>query len=212
MGLNRPGGGASADARQIWQVALERIAQRVSASAYTTWFRGTSALELTQDTLVVGVGNTFACEHLRQRFLELARAAVSEALGRAAEVAFVLRDHAAAAQPASPTPTNPLPTPPTRRPARPRAAWTAHQSAAVARVRSRPAGGSEPAAAQTPLPLAQPEPARALHPTTPLMPDAAGVSHELNPRYVFETFIVGTANRLAYAAADEVSRDAGRAL
>ena len=209
MGLNRPGGGASADARQIWQVALERIAQRVSASAYTTWFRGTSALELTQDTLVVGVGNTFACEHLRQRFLELTRAAVSDALGRAAEVAFVLRDHAATAQPASPTPANPLPTPPTRRPTRPRAAWTAHQSAAVARVRSRPAGGSEPAAAQAPLPLAQPEPASALHPTPPLMPDAAGVSHELNPRYVFETFVVGLTNQLAFAAAQQVAANPG---
>ena len=125
MGLNRPGGGASADARQIWQVALERIAQRVSASAYTTWFRGTSALELTQDTLVVGVGNTFACEHLRQRFLELARAAVSEALGRAAEVAFVLRDHRrrSASVPntheSAPDSAHPASRPPTRRMDRP---------------------------------------------------------------------------------------------
>ena len=100
--------------------------------------------QLTQDTLVVGVGNTFACEHLRQRFLELARAAVSEALGRAAEVAFVLRNHPAAAEPASPTPTNPLPTPPTRRPARPRAAWTARQSAPFARPEQARRGSDQP--------------------------------------------------------------------
>ncbi|HEX5442103.1 MAG TPA: DnaA N-terminal domain-containing protein, partial [Ktedonobacterales bacterium] len=68
MGRNQPGGGASADARQLWQAALERIARRVSAGAYSTWFHGALALDFTQDTLVVGVANTFACEHLRQRF------------------------------------------------------------------------------------------------------------------------------------------------
>ena len=122
MGRNQSGGGASTgstDARHIWQKALERIAQRVSAGAYSTWFRNTSALELTQDTLVVGVGNTFACEHLRQRFLDVARAAVSEALGHAAEVAFVLRDHRATTPPATPAieaPALPPASPPARRP------------------------------------------------------------------------------------------------
>ena len=232
MGRNQSGGGASTgstDARHIWQKALERIAQRVSAGAYSTWFRGTSALELTQDTLVVGVGNTFACEHLRQRFLDVTRAAVSEALGHAAEVAFVLRDHHIAAQPAASAPEQPArpqATPPARRPTRSRA-WTARQSAAAARARSRPADGREPAAAQAPLPLAQsnaqpaaqPEPAptlhtpytphtphtpHTLHPTPLPGPDVSG-AHELNPRYVFETFVVGLTNHLAYAAARQVA-------
>ncbi|HET8905381.1 MAG TPA: chromosomal replication initiator protein DnaA [Ktedonobacterales bacterium] len=220
MGRNQPGGSASADARQIWQSALERIAQRVSAGAYTTWFRGTAALDLAHDTLVVGVANTFACEHLSQRFLDVTRSAVSEALGRAANVSFVLRDHRAARTAASePLPAHqeaplspaPAPTPrPARRTARARsAAWTSHQTAATARVRARPANGAEPAAAQAPLPLAQPEPGRALHPTPLLMPDASGVSHELNPRYVFETFVVGLTNQLAFAAARQVAATPG---
>ncbi|HET9980218.1 MAG TPA: chromosomal replication initiator protein DnaA [Ktedonobacterales bacterium] len=231
MGRNQSGSGASmgsTDARHIWQKALERIAQRVSAGAYSTWFRGTSALELTEDTLVVGVGNTFACEHLRQRFLDVARAAVSEALGRAAEVAFVLRDHRATAAPAEPeTPALPPASPPTRHPTRSRA-WTARQSAAVTRARSRPPEGHEPAATQAALPLAQssaqptmqsaathpvaqPEPAHArhaMHPTPLPAPEASG-AHELNPRYVFETFVVGLTNQLAYAAARQVATNPG---
>ena len=220
MGRNQPGSGASADARQLWQAALERIARQVSAGAYSTWFHGTLALEFTQDTLVVGVANTFACEHLRQRFLDVTRAAVGEALGRAAEVAFVLHDDRPAPHsttpPAttSPSPQSPPAAPralPGRRPSRGRStAWTARQSAAVARAHPSPADGSQPVAAQSPLPLAQPEPARAMHPTPLLMPDAAGVSHELNPRYVFETFVVGLPNQLAYAAAQQVAAAPGQ--
>ena len=41
------------DARQVWQSALERIQQRVSRGAYTTWFRGAVGVELSQRTLVV---------------------------------------------------------------------------------------------------------------------------------------------------------------
>ncbi|HEU5349895.1 MAG TPA: chromosomal replication initiator protein DnaA, partial [Ktedonobacterales bacterium] len=66
---------------------------------------------------------------------------------------------------------------------------------------------------QSPLPLEQPaaqsEPARALHPTPMLMPDASGTGHELNPRYVFETFVVGLTNQLAYAAARQVAASPG---
>jgi chromosomal replication initiator protein len=213
MGRNQPGGSASPDARQLWQAALERIAQRVSAGAYSTWFHGTLALQFTQDTLVVGVANTFACEHLRQRFLDVTRTAVSETRGQTTEVAFVLHDDRTAPQPT----TSPAATTPPTSPATPRvssarrstrgraAAWTARQSAALARPHPSPAEGSEPAVAQPPLPLAQPEPARAPHPTPLLMPDAAGISHELNPRYLFETFVVGQPNQLAYAAAKQVA-------
>ena len=234
MGRNHPGSDASMhamnamDARHIWQRALERIAQRVSAGAYSTWFRGTSALELTQDTLVVGVGNTFACEHLRQRFLDVTRAAVSEALGRTADISFVLRDSRAPTQPAAAESEPPMraPTSPTsaRRPARSRP-WTARQSAAAARVRSQPSDGREPAATQAPLPLTpsvaqsnaqpavEPEPARrtshAMHPPPLPASDALGGAHELNPRYVFETFVAGVGNQLAYAAARQVAATPG---
>lgn len=77
------------DARQVWQNALERIQQRVSRGAYTTWFRGAVGVELSHRTLVVAVSNTFAAEHLSQRFSDIARTVVSQVLGGPAEVHFV---------------------------------------------------------------------------------------------------------------------------
>lgn len=77
------------DARQVWQNALERIQKRVSRGAYTTWFRGAVGVELTHRTLVVAVSNTFAAEHLSQRFSDIARSVVSQVLGGPAEVQFI---------------------------------------------------------------------------------------------------------------------------
>ena len=77
------------DARQVWQAALERIQERVSRGAYTTWFRGSFGVELSQRVLVVAVSNSFTAEHLSQRFADVARSVVSQALGAPAEVRFV---------------------------------------------------------------------------------------------------------------------------
>ena len=77
------------DARQVWQNALENIQQRVSRGAYTTWFRGAVGVELSHRTLVVAVSNTFAAEHLSQRFSDVARTVVSQLLGGPAEVRFI---------------------------------------------------------------------------------------------------------------------------
>ncbi|HET9110454.1 MAG TPA: DnaA N-terminal domain-containing protein, partial [Ktedonobacterales bacterium] len=93
------------DARQVWQAALERIQQRVSRGAYTTWFRGAVGVELSQRVLVVSVSNTFAAEHLTQRFADITRAAVSQALGAPADVRFVPAAALSRATGATSTPT-----------------------------------------------------------------------------------------------------------
>ncbi|HLJ82381.1 MAG TPA: DnaA N-terminal domain-containing protein, partial [Ktedonobacterales bacterium] len=79
------------EAIQVWQAALERVRRRVSPSAFATWFGETVGVELRQRRLTVAVPSTFAEDHLRQRFGELARIAVSEVIGERAEIAFVVR-------------------------------------------------------------------------------------------------------------------------
>ena len=77
-------------ARQIWQSALERIQPRVSSSAFTTWFSGTSGLVLEEETLIVRVGSSFSRQHLEQRFSDLIASAVSEQRGIKTETRFMV--------------------------------------------------------------------------------------------------------------------------
>jgi chromosomal replication initiator protein len=213
------------EARQLWQAALQRIRLRVSPGAFITWFRDTAGLALDGDELTIGVPNTFASEHLGQRFHELARVAASEVAGRSLRVGFVVRPATttASSQAAGASKI------PSRRPA------ATNSAASATPPRGRRAGQPEPTHAQPTL-LRLPtegEPARApagasgetagsiqhAAPALTLVPQAGeprstghsappaaspSAPSDLQPRYRFETFVVGTANRLAYAAAEEV--------
>jgi chromosomal replication initiator protein len=220
------------DAKQIWLAALERIQRRVSPGVFSTWFSGTIGLELRQHRLSVAVPSVFACEHLRQRFHELARVATSEVIGQSAEIAFVLREVAQA--PAASArqsrghharrPAVPLAlqtgSPQEPRVARPGASTQrAYQPPLVplqAAQHSTPAPSMIPLRAQDRdahssasfhLPQASQDAlAVALRPTR----ESQHAIHELHPRYLFEAYIVGDANRLAYAAALEVATAPGQ--
>jgi chromosomal replication initiator protein len=236
------------NAKQLWQSALERISPRVSAASYTTWFKATEGTELRADTLVVAAPNSFACEHLRQRFRELALAAVEDVLGRPLDVEFVVRgrarsgDEVGAGAPVSPyqrpaparapmypaAPRRNIMPPPAGRAARP----ARHERRATLDAPHAPplrANLSDAARqpAQPPLLTAADAPParhappqgiqrRALAPEPAPPPSSSpATGHgafggDLHPRHVFDTFVVGTANRLAYAAAQEVASKPGQ--
>ncbi|HEX8732808.1 MAG TPA: DnaA/Hda family protein, partial [Ktedonobacterales bacterium] len=217
------------DARQVWQTALERIQQRVTHGAYTTWFRGSVGVELAQRTLVVAVSNTFAAEHLAVRFADVARTVVSQTLGAPTEVRFVpaatLRAMGAALGQERGPDTRPLlapepPAAPRRRVARgTRARAEVAQSAALAAPpRSAASGLVGPLRAQPPLPGML---ERSATSATPVAPPLAPVEPRAisrpwssdgarpNPRFTFETFTAGTNCRFAFAAAQEITRAPG---
>ncbi|MGH2486367.1 MAG: DnaA N-terminal domain-containing protein, partial [Ktedonobacterales bacterium] len=110
------------DAKRAWQAALERVRRRVSPGVYANWFSGAAGVDLAGAQLTVAVPSAFAAEHLRQRFYDITRIAVSEVIGQRASVVFVVRE--------------PTPAPPTRRPAAPtgrgRATRLAQQTAFAA--------------------------------------------------------------------------------
>lgn len=215
------------DATQVWRAALERIRPRVTPAVFNFWFRDTLAVEVRDDTLIVGAGTSFGRAQLEQRFAELARVAVSEAAGRSMRLSFVVRPTLAAdllahtSTPATPSRKN------TRGGASQRGVMAQH--AAPARAphveTNRPAQPPllslpVPSIARAPseVPPLQPTPAAAPAPqhapATPIL--LATVAEDplpavdLNPRYTFETFVEGPTNRFAYAAAHEIVAAPGR--
>ncbi|HZC76322.1 MAG TPA: DnaA/Hda family protein, partial [Ktedonobacterales bacterium] len=221
------------DAKQVWLAALERIQRRVSPGVFSTWFSGTSGLELRQHRLSVAVPSVFACDHLRQRFHELARVAASEVIGQSAEIAFVLREVAQApTESARPRQSH-------GHPARRTMAPLAQQTSARREPRVALPSDAAQRAYQPPLvPLQAAQHSTPAPNTIPLHAQERNVSatagfhlpqasqdalavalrparesqhaiHELHPRYLFEAYIVGDANRLAYAAALEVATAPG---
>jgi chromosomal replication initiator protein len=217
------------DARQVWQAALERVRRRVSPGTFTTWFGGTAGLELAGGQLVVAAPSAFAAEHLRQRFGEQARVAASEALGRSTEIAFVVRPAPAPAPPLDAG--SPRPLAPGRRVASGSAPRAAQHAAFAVEPRPAPIGGNRQRTARarlaagtmqpplvpltprsTPCPPAPPPAPRERNAPAvearaePHMEDTAVDPHT---RYDFASFVVGTANRLAYVAAQQVAEAPG---
>jgi chromosomal replication initiator protein len=222
-----PGGGEM-DARQVWQAALERIRGRVTDGAYTTWFRSATGLALNGRTLTVAVSNSFAAEHLAHRFADIARAAVSQALGAPAEVRFevtplggtagrlpdeapvrptrpssarALRAHRPSRAQSASAPTAPRVAPPR---------WDSMGNMGIVQppllALARDPGDSSSHALQL-APIASRAPA-----SGPLRAPARPLGEQdgdERPRFTFETFVVGPANRFAYAASQEIARAPG---
>jgi chromosomal replication initiator protein len=258
------------NARQLWESALDRVRARVSAASFTTWFKATEAVELRDDVLVIGVPSSFAREHLRQRFHELAVNAVGDVLGRPLQVAFIVSGRrSGAARPDDTAGSDSGETAPQgstrdgapartsrheRRPAldQRRAMLDAPRAPVMRGGRSDSLARSGrglgrvplPRVAQPPLLMARdargdsawgdvsaphartddgtdgslaPPTAVPTHRDTPTAPGdetprgASGVfAADPGGRHAFATFVVGTANRLAYAAAREVAGTPGQ--
>jgi chromosomal replication initiator protein len=234
------------NAKQLWQSALERIRARVSGASYTTWFRATEGVDLRADALVVAAPNSFACEHLRQRFGELAIGAVADTLGRPLDVTFVvrqrkrpgseddedtaseLRNRAQPAAAAAAPVTHPISGRAAPRPSRHERRATL--DAPHTQMRRGVSEGAASWPAQPPLltPNGRTDsstapqrrhgapPARlTLVPTSEAAASPGPASHmafggELSPRHTFESFVVGTTNRLAFVAAQQIAGAPGR--
>ncbi len=247
------------NAKQIWQITIERLQAKVPPAVFTTWFQGTSALSFEDGVFVVGVPTTFAKAHLEGRFLDVIRSILSDVAGRPMEVQITVAKDASIEQGGfSPTEIAPLPH---KRPYRlPKNRLSALQRSQQNLVHVQEGQGQQevpldevghPVIAMnsfTPSPLrpsahrsmdtddvhASPyetypqqdmgmtspvQPSSLSSSTSPTLPtSSAGYasrinssSHALlNPRYTFDTFIVGKCNQLAHAASLAASEDPGR--
>jgi chromosomal replication initiator protein len=214
--------------KEAWEVARSQLRLQMTKSTYDTWVRDTVCLAHEDGAFVIGVPNAYARDWLAMRLRGLITRTLSSIVGRTVEVSFVVRPTTADGAEATAGPLLEL-----------ESTVETDQSASRADSGRSPAAGgpARPAPLGAPLPaprnglhagepddhpgdvfpatLEPVEPKAALPlPAAPLtqaasLPITEGAN--LNPRYTFDHFIVGSSNRMAHAVAMAVAEKPGRA-
>ncbi len=171
-------------AAHLWQAALGELQLQMTKATFDTWVKPTFALsfDAERSILVVGVRNAYAKQWLENRLYGMIERTLNHVLGQPAEIRFVLktRDDADGDSNESVTHTSIRETD--------NGAHVAASSDAIAQPRSTMTDESRSVShSQARTSVSQFTPAR-------------GQGSTLNPKYTFETYIVGNSNRLAHAA------------
>ncbi|KEF41373.1 MAG: chromosomal replication initiation protein [Cyanobium sp. CACIAM 14] len=166
---------------QLWHRVSQDLQARLSKPTYETWIRPARCRSFSDGLLRLEAPNSFACGWLRKNYLVMIASVASEHAGREVRVEVeTAPDAEPAGGPQEPVAGNGGGTAP----------------APVAAVQERPA----------PAPTRPAGGAAASAPGAGLFRPGAG----LNPRYVFNRFVVGANSRMAHAASLAVAEAPGR--
>jgi chromosomal replication initiator protein len=164
-------------AKQLWQAALEDLQRNLSRANFETWLRNTQVVEFEDDCATIGAPNTFAVEQLRNKFAVPIQQTLSVIAGRPIAVQFAVIQGEQATR--------------SRRSQRQRKQTGTSEN-------EHTHNGWSQSERVTPIETPPDLAARQLELTS--KPE-----HGLNPKYVFENFVVGSSNQLAHAAAMAVA-------
>jgi chromosomal replication initiator protein len=166
----------------VWEEAKAHLRGQVNDATFRLWFERTVPVSMSEGTFVIGAANGFAREWLESRFGEKVRRALAEVLGADVTVRVVVDERAAAIG--------------VHRPAE-----VSEGEAAARAPGSRPAAGDEPRGRTADRSAASSSADADGDRPTSRPTDALG----LNPRYVFDRFVVGPHNEYATAVARSVA-------
>ncbi len=165
------------NAAHLWQAALGELQLQMTKATFDTWVKPTFALAYDSErgVLVVGVRNAYAKQWLENRLYGMIERTLNHVLGHPSEIQFVLKtreDADDAVRDQDAPADNARGAPAMAAVTRP----TMNETTAVPMLTDKARSASSPYSA-----------GRALGST-------------LNPKYTFDTYIVGNSNRLAHAA------------
>src|SRR6266550_1902597 len=195
------------DLGQVWARSLDELSDLHIEPHQRAWLRLTRPLGLVENTALIATPNEFVKEQLETRLRALVTHALSRELGRSIQLAVTV-DPAAAATPSrgptAPPGTGPVPlrgdqpgqaAPPGGVPPAPLGGQTAghlgthsggHFGTHSGGLHHRPGDG-------------------------PGLPRPAPAQARLNPKYTFDTFVIGSSNRFTHAAAVAVAEAPAKA-
>ncbi len=187
------------DAKQVWRAALGELQVTLSPANFETWLRDTALVEVDDTRFRIAVPNGFAKDWLESRYRSLISQTLGRIVGYGVQVDFVVAategEGAAGTEPAGNV---------ARDSASSDGESVVREAAPVAvgpGLLSRMIEAPQPRAAG-PTPQVRIEPGRV---------GGEGGTSNINPRYTFSNFIVGSANRLAHAASLSVAERPGHA-
>lgn len=187
----------SMNVAQLWQAVLTDLASRVSRRAFDNWFGQTTLVGVDDDTAVISAPNAFSASTLQARYAPQVERALADIVGRDLRAFFTV-GAAGAAGAVGMAREQPL-----------------ASTAKTVVGRSSPSPGARPV--EQPL-STRPRPRR--DSGTPATTPGHGLSnkqlalqptaHGLNPRLTYDSYVVGSSNRLAHAASLAIAEHPGR--
>jgi chromosomal replication initiator protein len=189
------------EAKQLWQAVLGDMQVRLSRTAFDNWLRPTTIVGFADDVATVAAANTFSAHTLQARYAPQVEDVLSEIVGRSIRVQFTVLNAESDDEDGFGL--------------SPRAKETAALAEAALLQQQ---GGERPptrsrdgAAKRTGMPATRPtngaeDRTRNQSRQLELSPTP---THGLNPRYVYEHYVVGSSNRFAHAASLSVADHPG---
>jgi chromosomal replication initiator protein len=178
---------------QVWSTAVAQLEVSPDITPRQLAFvRLAKPLGLLDDTMLLAVGNDLTKDYLETRVRAEVSEALAAALGRDARFAITV-------DPALETGTDPLAPAPTGR--------TTDTAPAEAAPVPAPAASGHPSTGESAETDSPREPFR----RQPAGPTPSVEPARLNPKYLFETFVIGSSNRFAHAAAVAVAEAPAKA-
>ena len=181
MNRGDPNTQVQVDARLLWRAVLADLQQTIPPAAFE-WLRNTRLSGFAADVATVEVGDRVTAETLHRRFARDVERSLSERVGRPVTASF---QDDSTTTPVDPERSIQNPTRP------PDNGWDQHSRGQKRRSQSSGAGSS----------VAHDQPKQ--------MALAPARGHGLNPKYVFRTYVVGSANRFTHAASISVAEHPG---
>ncbi len=177
-------------ARQLWQAVLGDMQTRLPRNAFDNWLRPTVLVAFENDVATVAAPNPFGASTLQSRYADQIERVLTTIVGRPVKVEFTVQSDAdpddVAADLSAFAPSIPqLP----------------DRNASSTSGASRSRGGNT----RNGRNQRSNDQQLALVPAAPLPP----ANHNLNPRYIFETYVVGKSNVFVHAAAQAVAEHPG---
>jgi chromosomal replication initiator protein len=178
----------SSPAGQVWHAALGELQLQMTKATFDTWVKPTYAMGYEDETLVVGVRNAYAKQWLENRLYGMIQRTLNHLLGRSAEVKFVLNPNSRSSSAEMGLRDH------LREPGRDLTGEESMETREDFSAAESARGASEAEAGERSAPNAG-----AYGSSGEYTPYRANGS-TLNPKFTFETYIVGNSNRLAHAA------------